>query len=110
MRIERVAKFARPVPRRAGFELQQALDDRDAVPIITWRLTDQCALAGADEGIWSIVESQQQAVGPLRASSLNANGRATAVVAQGCARDQILVVEHDPSVGKQLCLKGDSVT
>ena len=60
MRIERVDKFARPVRRRAGFELQPAVDDRDAVPIINRRLTDQRALAGADEGIRPIVESQQQ--------------------------------------------------
>src|SRR5262245_54627029 len=110
MRIERVDKFARPVRRRACFELQPATDDRDAVPIINWRLTDQCTLAGADEGIWSIVESQQQAVGPLRSCPLNANGRARAVVARGCARGQILVVELDPSVGKQLNLKCESVT
>src|SRR5215813_7277498 len=110
MRIERVDEFARPVPRRAGLELQQALDDRDAVPIITWRLTDQCALAGADEGIRSVVESQQQAVGLLRASLFNANSRAGAVVARGGVRDQVLVVELDPSVGKQLGLKGESVT
>src|SRR5262245_64339609 len=110
MRIERVDKFARPVRRRAGFELQPALDDRDAVPIINWRLTDQCALAGADEFIWPIVESQQQAVRPLRAGALNANGRACAVVARSGTGDQILVVEPYPSVGKQLRLKGESVT
>src|SRR5262249_53443302 len=56
------------------------------------------------------VESQQQSVGPLRTSPLNANGRACAVVARGGARDQILVIELDPSVGKQLRLKGDSIT
>src|SRR5262245_10144497 len=109
MRIERVDKFAGPVRRRAGFELQPALDDRDAVPIINWRLTDQCALAGSDEGVWPIVESQQQAVRPLRAGALNANGRACAVVARGGAGGQILVVEPYPSVGEQLRLKGESV-
>src|SRR5262249_28497387 len=110
MRIERVDKFARPVPWRAGFELQHALDDRDAVPIINRWLTDQCALAGADEGIRSIVESQQQAVRPLRANSLYANGRAGAVVPRGGVRDQILVIELDPPVGKQLRLEGESVS
>src|SRR5262249_18744225 len=74
-----------------------------------WR-GKQRALAAADKGIWSIVENQQQAGGALRAGSPYANGRATALVSQGCARDQILVVEHDPSVGKKLRLKGDSVT
>src|SRR5262245_1132220 len=110
MRIEVVDKFTWPVRRRAGFEPQQALDDRDAVPIITSRLTDQRALAGADEVIWSIVEGQQQAVGPLYAGPLNANGCAGAVVARGGARDQILMVEPNPSVGDELRLKGESVT
>ena len=71
---------------------------------------EQRALAGADEVIRSIVESQQQAVGPLRGSRFDAGARAGAVVARGGTRDQILVVELDPSVGEQMRLEGDGVT
>src|SRR5262249_50218385 len=82
--------------------------EREHIGRRVWR-GKQRALAGADEGVWSIVESQQQTVGPLRASRLNANGRAAAVAAGEVARDQILVIEPDPSVGKQLRLEGDSL-